>query len=202
MASGRRGHHESIDGYTESASGYQILCARGIASLISRPHLSTLLQESLRHPLTLISAPAGFGKTMLLSDWVQSLPARDPLVAWLSLDEEDNEPRLFWTYVLSALDMHQPERFTPLLKYLQSPQTPPLKYVLTAFINLLVDSTEHFLLILDDYHMITEQQVHTTPLISSGASSSSIAYHPGNTYRSSFAAFAAASTWADTGSAY
>src|SRR3954454_24715481 len=75
--------------------------------LIHRTHLGSLLQEGLKHPLTLISAPAGFGKTMLLSDWVQSLSARDPLVAWLSLDEEDNEPRLFWTYVLSALDMHQ-----------------------------------------------------------------------------------------------
>jgi LuxR family maltose regulon positive regulatory protein len=128
--------------------------------LIHRTHLSTLLQESLRYPLMLISAPAGFGKTMLLSDWVQSLPVRDPLVAWLSLDEEDNEPRLFWTYVLSALDMHQPERFTSLLKYLQSPQAPPLKYVLTALTNLLVDSPDHYLLILDDYHMITEEQVH------------------------------------------
>ena len=62
----------------------------------------------------------------------------------------------------TALKMQQPERFTPLLKYLQSPQAPPLKYVLTALINLLAESSEHFLLILDDYHLITEQQVHTT----------------------------------------
>jgi LuxR family maltose regulon positive regulatory protein len=130
--------------------------------LIARPRLSVLLAESLKYPLTLISAPAGFGKTMLLSAWTQSLPANDPLAAWVSLDEGDNEPQLFWTYVLSALDQQQPERFTPLLKYLQSPQNPPLMHILTLLINLLADSPNHFVLILDDYHMITEQQIHTT----------------------------------------
>jgi len=83
-------------------------------TLISRPRLSSLLYQSLKYPLTLISAPAGFGKTTLLSTCMQSLPANNPLVAWVSLDEEDNDPRLFWTYVLSALDQQQPERFTPL----------------------------------------------------------------------------------------
>src|SRR5690349_16890373 len=76
--------------------------------LISRPRLNALLQQSQRHPLTLISAPAGFGKTTLLSTWVLSLPERQPLVAWVSLDEEDNDPRLFWSYVLTALDLQLP----------------------------------------------------------------------------------------------
>jgi LuxR family maltose regulon positive regulatory protein len=131
-------------------------------TLISRPRLSVLLDESLKYPLTLVSAPAGFGKTMLLSCWAQSLPANHPLVAWVSLDEEDNDPRLFWTYVLSALDQQQPERFTPLFKYLQSPEAPPLIYVLNALCNLVLDSQEHFVLILDDYHLITEQQIHVS----------------------------------------
>src|SRR6266566_728866 len=130
--------------------------------LISRPRLTALLAESLKHPLTLVSAPAGFGKTMLLSAWVQSLPASHPLVAWVSLDEEDNDPRLFWTYVLSALDQQQPELLTPLLKHLQSPKAPSLMYVLTALINRVLESAEHLVLILDDYHLISEQQVHTT----------------------------------------
>src|SRR5579859_4992821 len=73
-------------------------------TLISRPRLTALLAESLKYPLTLVSAPAGFGKTMLLSAWAQSLPASQALAAWVSLDEEDNDPRLFWTYVLSTLD--------------------------------------------------------------------------------------------------
>jgi len=131
-------------------------------TLISRPRLSGLLAESLKHPLTLISAPAGFGKTMVLSSWAQSLPASQALVAWISLDEEDNEPRLFWTYVLSALDQQQTERLTPLLKYLQSPEAPSLRYILTALINGVLDSQEHLVLILDDYHLITEPQVHAT----------------------------------------
>src|SRR6266852_2057886 len=131
-------------------------------TLISRPRLNSLLAESLKHPLTLISAPAGFGKTMLLSSWAQSLPANQALVAWVSLDEEDNDPRLFWTYALSALDQQQPERFTPLFKYLQSPEAPPLIYVLNVLCHLVLDSQEHFVLILDDYHLITEQQIHAT----------------------------------------
>jgi len=131
-------------------------------TLICRPRLTSLLGASLKYPLTLVCAAAGFGKTMLLSTWAQSLPDSNPVVAWLSLDEEDNDPQLFWTYVLSALSDQQPERFTSLLKYLQSPQAPPLKYVLTTLSNLLLNSTEHFVLILDDYHVITEEQVHTT----------------------------------------
>jgi len=83
-------------------------------------------------------------------------------VAWVSLDKEDNDLRLFWVYVLNALEMQCPEGFAPLLKLLQSPQLPPLKYILTELINLLASNAQHFLLILDDYHVINEQEVHTT----------------------------------------
>src|SRR5260370_14638322 len=129
--------------------------------LISRPRLTSLLDESLKRPFTLVSAPAGFGKTILLSTWVRSLETRQLLVAWVSLDEEDNEPRLFWTYVLTALAKQQPECFASLLMQLQSPEAPPLKYILAGFINLL-EGEDHFLLILDDYQVITKQEVHTT----------------------------------------
>jgi LuxR family maltose regulon positive regulatory protein len=133
-----------------------------LGPLISRPHLIHLLNKSLKYPLTLISAPAGFGKTTLLSLWCQSLPASTLRVAWVSLDEEDNDPRRFWTYVLTALDRQMPECFSTLLTQVQSPQASPLKQVLTALINLLTEGTNHFVLILDDYQVITEQQVHTT----------------------------------------
>jgi LuxR family maltose regulon positive regulatory protein len=129
-------------------------------TLILRPHLSALLNESLKFPLTLISAPAGFGKTTLVSTWAQSLLATQAQVAWLSLDEEENNPQLFWTYVLSALGQQQPERFASLVKSLQSPVTPLLMSVLTALIERMQESAEHLVLILDDYHVITEQQVH------------------------------------------
>ncbi len=129
--------------------------------LVARPRLNTLLHGSLKHPLTLVSAPAGFGKTTLLSTWIRSLQASHSLVAWLSLDEEDNDPQLFWAYVLAALQRQQPERFGPLLQSLQSSQTLPLKFVLTALINLLLENDQHVVLVLDDYHLITTPEIHT-----------------------------------------
>jgi LuxR family maltose regulon positive regulatory protein len=133
-----------------------------LGPLISRPYLTALLEGSLHCPFTLVSAPAGFGKTTLLTTWKQSLPASKPLVGWISLDEDDNDPRLFWTYVLTTLKMQQPERFAPLVMQLQSPQPPSFKYILTRLINLLAEGTEEFLLILDDYQLITEQLIHMT----------------------------------------
>ncbi len=130
-------------------------------NLISRPRLNTLLENSLRYPFTLISASAGFGKTTLLSTWAQSLPAHHPLVAWVSLDQEDNNPTLFWTYVLTALNKQKPELFSPLITEIQSLAAPPSpKSLLTRLINLLAKSEDNFLLILDDFHVITEQQLH------------------------------------------
>jgi LuxR family maltose regulon positive regulatory protein len=146
--------------------------------LIWRSRLASLLDMSLQYPLTLLSAPAGFGKTVLLSTWAQSdvfgshttfkdeganafQPATHARMAWLSLDEDDNDPQLFWTYVLSALDQQQPGRFTSLFKSLQSSQAPSLQSILASLINLVLESPEQLVLILDDYHVITEQQVHT-----------------------------------------
>jgi len=114
-------------------------------SLISRPRLIALLNKSVKYPFTLVSAAAGFGKTTLLASWSRSLPANNPRVAWVSLDETGNEPRLFWSYVLTALTRQEPHRFIELLMHLQSPQTPPLNHILTALLNLLVESTENIL---------------------------------------------------------
>src|SRR5947207_15767250 len=110
-----------------------------LGPLISHSRLSALLDKSLNYSLTLVSAPAGFGKTTLLSEWAQSLPAHNLLVAWVSLDEEDNNLHIFWTYVLTALNKQQPERFSPLLMHLRSQQPPPLKYLLAMLINLLAE---------------------------------------------------------------
>ena len=136
-------------------------------ALIARPQLTTLLNQGLRRKLTLISASAGFGKTTLLSAWVQSFPQENPEaphVAWVSLDEGDNEPVLFWTYALTALDTQLPGICAPLLAYLQTQPapTPPLRYVLQALINALANRTEQFLLVLDDYHLITQAEVHSS----------------------------------------
>ncbi len=129
---------------------------------VIRPRLSALLDEGLIYPFTLVSAPTGFGKTTLLSTWAQSLPARHLQVAWISLDEEDNDPWLFWIYVLTALDLQHPQLFQPLLMHLQSEYSPPIKFLMPALINLLVQSKDYFVLILDDYQLITKEQIHTT----------------------------------------
>jgi transcriptional regulator with XRE-family HTH domain len=129
-------------------------------ALIARPRLTAQLSASLQHKLTLVSAPAGFGKTTLLSAWVQSLPAGNPHVAWVSLDEGDNDPLRFWEYALTAFDNCQPGLFTSLLTFLHTQQSLSVHYLLTALINTLVQQPEQFLLVLDDYHVITEPQVH------------------------------------------
>jgi LuxR family maltose regulon positive regulatory protein len=130
-------------------------------ALILRPRLLTLLNKSLECPLTLVSAPAGFGKTTLLSNWIHSLPPERARVAWVSLDEGDNEPVLFWRYVLTALDRALPGFCTELVVYLDTQQAPPLRSILQALINRLAEQPEQFLLILDDYHLLTEQAIHT-----------------------------------------
>jgi len=129
--------------------------------LICRPRLTALLDKSLKYPFTLVSAPAGFGKTTLLASWVQSSPANHLQLAWLSLDEEDNDPQLFWTYVLSALAAQQPDGFSSLLESLQSPHAFSLKSQVVALINLMTESTHRMVLILDDYQLITQEQIHS-----------------------------------------
>jgi ATP/maltotriose-dependent transcriptional regulator MalT len=134
--------------------------------LVHRSRLIERLQQAMERPLTLVSAPAGFGKTTLLSSWVQSFPQENPEtphVAWVSLDESDNEPVLFWTYALTALDTVQPGLCTQLLAYLRMQQaSTPLRYVLQALINTLASRTEQFLLVFDDYHLITEPEIHSS----------------------------------------
>ena len=132
-------------------------------ALISRQRLYALLDESLHATVTLLSAPAGFGKTTLLSQWLQARPAADAPVAWVSLDEGDNDPARFWTYVFTALDASQPGLCTLFLSILQKQQaSPPLQSILIAFSNALLTNTRPLLLVLDDFQVITSQTVHTS----------------------------------------
>ena len=130
-------------------------------ALLPRQRLQTVLDEGLRHPLMLVSAPAGFGKTTLLASWAQSLQEGHPAVCWVSLDEGDNDPVRFWRYVLTALDRALPGLCTPLLTYLQSQPSPPFEYLLTVLINRLAERTDQVLLVLDDYHLVNAEVIHT-----------------------------------------
>ena len=113
-------------------------------ALIARPRLFSLLEEGRQCPLTLVSAPAGFGKTTLLSAWVHTLPARESRVAWVSLDEQDNDPVRFWRYVFTALDRLQPGMCSQFLANLRTQQAPPIQYLLTVLINRLTELPERW----------------------------------------------------------
>ncbi len=130
------------------------------AQLVPRPRLLERLDEGLHRKLTLISAPAGFGKTTLVSEWVAR--CQKP-VAWLSLDEGDSDPARFLTYLITALQTVVPHIGEGLLSALQPPQAPPTEAVLTAMLNALLNVIatipHHFVLVLDDYHVIGSQPV-------------------------------------------
>ncbi len=131
-------------------------------ALIPRHQLMKLLDEGMSRPLTLVSAPAGFGKTTLLSAWARSQQNNSAQVAWLSLTEEDNDLTRFWTYTLAALDKAQPGLCADLVALSQKYPSIDLSLLLTALINRLAQNSRSILLILDDYHVITEQAIHAS----------------------------------------
>src|SRR5919197_6393566 len=126
--------------------------ARG--ALVPRPRLIERLQAGVRGPLTLLSAPAGSGKTTLLSAWRASPQGRDLPLAWVSLDEEDNDPPRFWRYVLTALDRAAPGVGTAALTLLRSADAPAMEAVLSALVNALTARAADIVLVLDDYNLI------------------------------------------------
>ncbi len=127
---------------------------------VSRPRLIQRLNDAVDRSFSLISAPAGFGKTTLLSEWTRQSQC---LNAWLTLDKGDNDPIRFWTYFISALQRMQPDLGETALAELQSRQSPPLDDVLSHLINDLADEgVQRYVLILDDFHLITEPRVQDT----------------------------------------
>ncbi len=128
--------------------------------LVSRPRLIERLDQGIERKLTLVSAPAGFGKTTLLAEWLAATPASERAAAWVSLDQSDNDPALFWAYFIKALQKVQSEVGERALSLLHSPQPPPIESVLTTLINEINAIEDDFALILDDFHVIDAQPVH------------------------------------------
>ena len=128
------------------------------ADLVLRPRLVERLNEGLSsgRKLTLISASAGFGKTTLVSEWVAGF---EQPVAWLSLDEGDDDPTRFLTYLVAALQTVAPSIGAGLLGVLQSRQPPPAESILTALLNEIITVPDDFALVLDDYHVIDAKPV-------------------------------------------
>jgi LuxR family maltose regulon positive regulatory protein len=131
--------------------------------MVIRPRLLARLEEGLIHPegfrrkLTLISAPAGYGKTSLAIEWLQGLQVP---CAWLALDEDDNDPTRFLTYLIAALGKVDEKIGSAPLAMLSSPQPPPIEALLTALINDLNNLGAPLILVLDDYHLIQTEVIH------------------------------------------
>jgi LuxR family maltose regulon positive regulatory protein len=125
--------------------------------LVLRSHLILQLEQGMDRTLTLVSAPAGFGKTTLLAQWLakSSTPA-----AWVSLGPEDNDPTRFLTYLIAALQTLDTQLGTAALALLHTPQPPPPEAVLAVLSNDLVErDRDDVMLVLDDYHLITADPV-------------------------------------------
>ncbi len=126
--------------------------------LVPRAHLVERLQQGVERALTLVSAPAGFGKTTLLAQWFaqSGMP-----VAWLSLEAEDNDPTRFLSYLIAALQTLDAQIGTTALAMLHTPQPPSPEAVLAVLTN---DLASHdagdFAFVLDDYHVITADPIH------------------------------------------
>jgi len=124
--------------------------------LVPRPHLTAWLEQRLGRPLTLVSAPAGYGKSTLVSCWLESF---DCPLAWVSLDEHDDDLVTFLNYFLEAMQIILPGVGNETLALIQVTPLPPLHVIITSLINELAQIEEPFVLVLDDYH-----QIHTTAI--------------------------------------
>ena len=123
---------------------------------VPRPRLIERLNAGLQRKLTLIAAPAGFGKTALVSAWLAT--CRQP-VAWLALDQADHDYTRFLTYLIAALQTISPHIGQGALDALQSPQPPPTEWIMTTLLNDVASSADHFIVVLDDYHVVDARPV-------------------------------------------
>lgn len=137
----------------------RMLMPRTPARIVSRTHVEHRLLRGLERPLTLLTAPPGFGKTTALAAWVRQV---EMPVAWVSLDVSDNQPGQFWAYILSALETASPGITGGALAMLRSMQAPPLPIILRALLNALVAASRDIVLVLDDYQRISAPGVHET----------------------------------------
>jgi len=128
---------------------------------VSRPVLLEQLSALPGHKLTLVAAPAGSGKTTLVATWQQLAQPGTP-AAWLSIDHWDNDPVRFWTYAIEAIRAVHPHAGAEALSLLRAPGTHLLETVVPALVNELDTLREQVVLVLDDYHLITNTAIHET----------------------------------------
>jgi LuxR family maltose regulon positive regulatory protein len=133
----------------------KLYAPRARPETVLRPELVARIREGIQSRLTVVSAPAGFGKTTLLSEWLGEEALREHRPAWVSLDPSDNEPLVFWTYVVAAL-----RRAVPGLDLAAPAGDRPLAATVTDIINAVAAAGAETLLVLDDYHVVQTQAIH------------------------------------------
>lgn len=126
------------------------------SNLVSRPRLVEYLNSGLDKRVTLVAAPAGFGKMTLLSEWLLSIPRP---VSWLSLDEGDNSPARFWAYFIAALQTLSPELGRSAQQFLSARPSPPMQSILAVLLNEIHDFEQPFVHIFDDYHAVENGEI-------------------------------------------
>jgi len=127
---------------------------------VGRPRLLERVSRGAESKLTLFSAPAGFGKTTLLAEWLERTAGGGRSTAWLSLDPSDSQAMTFWPYVIAALQTVAPGVGADSLSLLRQPQPPPIESVLAPLVNELSVMSNQIILVLDDYHVIEAKAVH------------------------------------------
>ena len=152
----------SDDWTQKSAAGGQLIEAKLLAprrslSLVERPHLVQRLERSEQRRLTTLIAPAGYGKTTLLIEWISSCTSR---VAWLSLDPGDNDLRRFLGHMVAALQKVFPYIGRGILPSLRSPDFEDAAPIVTTLLNELASLDESVTVILDDFHFVEQANVH------------------------------------------
>jgi LuxR family maltose regulon positive regulatory protein len=136
---------------------------RSRRDLVPRPRLMERLDNGVRRKLTIVSAPAGYGKTTALTSWIDHSQLK---IAWLSIDEADNELDRFLFYIIAALQRVFEGIGLDIQAALSESQTAPIETLLTRLVNEVESVMDEevsgiqFLLVLDDYHLITNQSVH------------------------------------------
>src|SRR5574341_308624 len=131
--------------------------------IVPRARLFRLLDQGLQQPLTLVSAPPGFGKTMLLANWIYSRAKGDDFkICWLSIDESDNKLGTFWRYFVAAIQNICPQASEIAQAMLTAPTPPDIQTVLGRLINELSVGNAPILLVLDDYHLIHSPEIHNS----------------------------------------
>lgn len=128
--------------------------------LVHRLRLTGRLTSGLAAPLTLVIAPAGWGKSSLLAEWLATQTDSTPAAGWVTLDERDNDVVRFLRYLIGALQTVYPELGRPALVRLESAQPPAPEAILTVLLNELVALSEEVVLVLDDYHAIETSAIH------------------------------------------